>query len=56
MGFMSRQHGSAMVEYTVVLAFLVIVLIADDNVIKQLADAVRNVYASFVYALSVSWL
>lgn len=50
-----RQRGSAMVEFTIVALFIVIVLIADDNVIKQLADAIRNAYASFVYALSVSW-
>ena len=51
-----RQRGSATVEYTIVAAFVVIVLIANENVIKQLADAIRNAYASFAYALSVSWL
>jgi len=49
------QRGSAMIEYIVVATFVVIVLVANPNVIKQLADALRDVYASFVYTLSVSW-
>ena len=51
-----RQRGSATTEYLIVAAFVVIVLVANDNVIKQLADAIRNSYASFLYALSVAWL
>jgi Flp pilus assembly pilin Flp len=51
-----RQRGHATTEYLMVAAFVVIVLVANDNVIKQLADAVRNAYASFVFALSVAWL
>jgi len=51
-----RQRGSALVEYTVVVLFLVIVLVATDgNVIHELVEAVRDAYASFVYALSISW-
>lgn len=53
---MRRQRGSATIEYTIVALFVVIVLIANENVISQLATAIRNAYASFVYALSVSWL
>ena len=53
---MKRQRGSTTIEYTIVALFVVIVLIANDNVIRQLAAALRNAYASFVYALSVSWL
>ncbi|NID13990.1 hypothetical protein [Luteibacter yeojuensis] len=49
------QRGSAMIEYIVVATFVVIVLVANPNVIKQLADALRDVYASFVYTLSASW-
>jgi len=52
----SRQRGSATAEYTIVAVFVVIVLIANQNVIKELADAIRNAYASFAYALSVAWL
>lgn len=59
MALRHTQHGVAMIEYTIVALFIVIVLIATDgedgNVIKKLADAIRNAYASFVYALSVSW-
>ncbi len=51
----SRQYGSATVEYLVVALFLVLVLVANPSVITQLADALRGAYASFVYALSVSW-
>ena len=50
------QRGSAMAEYMIVATLVVVVLVAHDNVIKQLADAIRNAYASFVYALSVAWL
>lgn len=53
---MIRQRGSATIEYTLVAAAVVITLIANPNVIQQLATALRNAYASFVYALSVSWL
>jgi Flp pilus assembly pilin Flp len=52
----ARQRGSATAEYVIVAALVIIVLIANENVIKQLADAIRNAYASFAYALSVSWL
>lgn len=52
----ARQHGGALVEYTVVVMLLVMVLLANPNVIKQLADAVRDAYTSFVYALSISWI
>jgi hypothetical protein len=50
------QRGSATAEYLIVALLVIIVLVANDNVIKQLADAIRNAYASFAYALSVSWL
>lgn len=50
------QRGNATVEYAIVALFVIIVLIANENVVKELADAIRNAYASFAYALSVSWL
>jgi hypothetical protein len=50
------QRGSATAEYMIVATLVVIILVAQDNVVKQLADAIRNAYASFVYALSVAWL
>ena len=51
-----RLRGNALIEYTVVLLLLVIALLADPNVISQLATALRNAYASFVYVLSASWI
>jgi len=55
--FASRrlQNGGAHTEYMIVAMLVVLVLIADDNVVKQLTDAIRKAYSSFVYALSVSW-
>ena len=50
------QRGSTTAEYAIVSLLVVIVLVANENVIKELADAIRNAYASFAYALSVSWL
>ena len=50
------QRGSATAEYMIVATLVVVILVANDNVIKQLADAFRNAYASFLYALSVAWL
>ncbi|PKM03868.1 MAG: hypothetical protein CVV16_07360 [Gammaproteobacteria bacterium HGW-Gammaproteobacteria-6] len=51
-----RQQGAALVEYLVVALLLVLALIANPNVFVELADALRNAYASFVYALSTSWI
>lgn len=54
-GVRRRQRGAATVEYVIVALFIVIVLIGNPNVIAQLAQAMRDAYASFVYALSASW-
>lgn len=56
--FSPRQHGSALVEYTIVVLFLIVVLVAGDytGTTHYLADKVREAYASFVYALSISWI
>lgn len=51
-----RQRGGALVEYTVVVLLLVLVLVANPDALPQLAKALRDVYSSFVYALSVSWI
>ena len=51
-----RQRGGALVEYTIVALCLVLILVAVPNdVIHKLMDAVKNAYASFAYALSISW-
>lgn len=55
-GSSRRQRGSALVEYTVVVLFLIVVLVANPNLMRQVADAMRDAYTSFVYALSVSWI
>jgi len=51
------QEGSALVEYTIVVLFFVLVLVAGEytHTIHYLADKVREAYANFVYALSISW-
>jgi len=51
-----RQRGGALAEYTVVVLLLVLVLVAYPDAIPQLAKALREAYASFAYALSVSWI
>jgi Flp pilus assembly pilin Flp len=50
------QRGGALVEYTIIVSLLVVVLLANPNVIRDLAHAIRDAYTSFVYALSVSWI
>jgi Flp pilus assembly protein TadG len=55
------QRGSALIEYTIVAFWLVLVLLVADetaggNVISALMKALRDAYASFVYALSAAWL
>lgn len=52
----THQRGSALVEYTIVVSLLVVVLLANPNVIRDLAHALRDAYTSFVYALSISWI
>lgn len=51
-----RQRGSALTEYLIVALLLVLVLVANPNVFVELAAALRKAYASFVYALSASWI
>jgi hypothetical protein len=50
-----HQRGGASVEYLIGALFVVVVLVANENVVSQLAQSIRNAYASFLYALSVSW-
>lgn len=50
------QRGGALVEYVIVVLALLLVLVANPNVIQQLLQALREAYTSFVYALSVSWI
>jgi len=50
------QRGGALVEYVAVVLFMVLALVAGPGVIHQLADKLREAYAAFTYALSVSWI
>lgn len=50
------QRGSALIEYSIVTALGIIVLVAEPNIILELVQAMRKAYSSFVYALSLGWL
>lgn len=50
-------RGQAMAEYTIVLLFVVVALIAaaeDPSAVEQLVEAIREAYAAFSYAISFS--
>jgi len=50
-----RQAGQAMVEYTVILAFgLMMLLGPGGDVLRDLADVMKNNYRGYTYALSMS--
>lgn len=51
-----QQAGQGLVEYSVLLLFVVLVLVANPNVILELVQAVRDAYVAFVDALSLSWI
>ncbi|MBB5878474.1 MULTISPECIES: hypothetical protein [Xanthomonas] len=48
------QRGQSTIEYTVVVMALVIVLIAKPDVITEVVTTLKELYAAFVYAISVS--
>ena len=50
----SYQAGQATIEYTVVVIAVVIVLIANPDVIADIVNALKQAYAAFVNAISVS--
>lgn len=52
--FATHQTGQATIEYTVVVIALVIVLVAKPDVIAEVVDALKQAYAAFVHAISVS--
>ncbi|MGQ4660761.1 hypothetical protein [Lysobacter sp. F6437] len=49
------QRGSAIIEYSIVTFLAVIVLISQENQIAQLMDAIKEVYESFSFALSMTF-
>ena len=51
-----QQAGQGLVEYSVLLLFVVLVLVANPNVILELVQAMRDAYVAFVDALSLSWI
>ena len=57
----NSQCGSALVEFTIVVLFLVLALLVDDqgnpnSVLAELSASLKQVYMDFVYALSISWI
>jgi uncharacterized membrane protein (DUF441 family) len=54
----ARQLGQSSMEYTIVVFFAVLVLLVPDasgNVpVVQLANAFKNFYSGFAYAVSLS--
>lgn len=50
----AAQRGQSTIEYTVVVIAVVIILIARPDVITEIVDAIRQLYAAFVSAISVS--
>lgn len=51
-----RQRGQAVIEYTLVTFLVVLVLVANPNVITEIVDAIRSVYQAFAHAISVSYI
>lgn len=50
-----QQAGQGLVEYTVLLACVVLVLVANPNVVLELVQAIGDAYVAFVDAISLSW-
>ncbi|MDX1548934.1 hypothetical protein [Novilysobacter spongiicola] len=51
-----RQAGQGLVEYTVLLVFVVLVIVANPNIILELVQAVRDAYIAFVDVIAMSWI
>ncbi|QDH71594.1 hypothetical protein [Marilutibacter alkalisoli] len=50
-----RQRGSAIVEYSIITMLVIVVLVANDNVVGQLMQAIKGMYEAFSYALSMTF-
>ncbi len=48
------QQGQSIVEYTVILAFGFLVLIAGDDILQATLEALHNNYKGYSYAVSVA--
>lgn len=51
-----QQAGQGLVEYTVLLMCVVLILVANPNVILELVQAIQDAYVAFVDAISRSWI
>ena len=50
------QRGQSLIEYSLIVAFTVVVLIANPDAIPALIKALGDAYSAFVYAISLSWI
>ena len=50
----TRQLGQSMVEYTVILAFGIMVLISGDDIFFEIRDILRDNYQGYSYSISLS--
>ena len=50
----SSQRGQSMVEYTVILAFGVMVLISGEDIFVEIRDVLRDNYKGYSYSISLS--
>lgn len=48
-------RGSAAIEFSIITFLVVVVLIAEPNVITLLLDAIKQVYGAFTSALSMTF-
>ena len=57
-GLPKRQLGQAMIEYAIVLAFGVIILIqgGDNAPVKQLAKAIKDYHEDYGYAMAIAYI
>lgn len=54
-GHRRRQTGSAAIEYLLVTSLVVVILVAEPNVVVQLMDAIKQVYRAFTFALGLTY-
>jgi len=52
----SRQRGQASIEYFIVVAFAILVLIegANSSAVSQVVAALKDLYQGYAYAISYS--
>ncbi|MBB1088710.1 hypothetical protein H4F99_09430 [Lysobacter sp. SG-8] len=50
-----HQRGSAVIEYSIIAMLVIVVLVANENVVGQLMQAIKDLYGAFTHALSVTF-